>query len=216
MACWFLTRREKPLVIWVNTGKAYPETLAIIEMVRKESEFLEVRSDRDLQNSINGIPSDIVPIDSTLYGRQFVKSQGIVVQSYLQCCYENISRPLHEAAKKAGVTELIRGQRIDESHVAPCRNGEVVDGIVYRHPIENWTKDEVLAYLATKMDVPEHYALEHSSLDCYDCTAFLEHSKDRFLWTKIRHPVLAEEHRIRLESLREAIAPSMAALNWMS
>jgi len=27
MACWYLYRDQQPIVIFVNTGKAYPETL---------------------------------------------------------------------------------------------------------------------------------------------------------------------------------------------
>ena len=57
-------------MIWVNAGKAYPETLALVDEVRAEAaEFIEVCTDRAAQNAAWGIPSDLVPIDHTRIGQ---------------------------------------------------------------------------------------------------------------------------------------------------
>lgn len=206
LACWYLFRHEDPLVIWVNTGKAYPETMCVIDMVRSQSKFLEVASDQEAQTTLNGLPSELVPIDATAWAVQFTGGET-KVQSYLQCCYENISKPLMDAAKKAGVTRLICGQRDEDSHKAPAADGQMVDGIERLQPIQSWSKERVMDYLRSQAAMPEHFVLEHSSMDCYDCTAYLAHSADRVEWTRTRWPELYAKREQKMEVLRAAIAP---------
>lgn len=214
MACWFLTRHLDPYVIWVNTGKAYPETLSVIESVRSQTtRFIELKTDQQAQNERCGIPSEIVPIDSTVLGMIFTGEKSIRVQSYLDCCFENISGPLHNAAKYLSVDVLIRGQRNDEGHKSTARDGSIVDGITYSQPIEQWSKDDVMRFLRRNMEVPEHFSLDHSSMDCYDCTAFLGHSKDRSEWTRVHHPELHSKYMERMRLLKEAVEPSMKVMN---
>lgn len=208
LACWYMTRDRDPLVLWVNTGKAYPETLRVIDMVRSQSRFVEIASDQEAQNARCGLPSDVVPIDWTDFGMQVSGTKQVKVQSYLQCCYENIAKPLNDRAKALGVTRIIRGQRTDEPHKAPPGT---LDGIEYEHPIEHWTREMVLSYLEEQGPVPEHFVLDHSSMDCYDCTAYLEHSADRLAWTK-RYPDMHGKYVARLRALKSTLAPSMAAL----
>ncbi len=58
LACWYLHRHENPIVLWVNTGKAYPETVAIVDEIRAQAfRFVEVRSDQQAQIDANGLPS---------------------------------------------------------------------------------------------------------------------------------------------------------------
>jgi len=200
LACWYLTKPT--MVLWVNTGKAYPETRKIVDMVANEAEiFIEVLTDQESQNQREGIPSDVVPIAWTRLGQLVTSSKPYAVQSYLQCCFENLSLPLHEAAKKHGVTTLIRGQRNDESHRGTARHGDVVDGIRYEHPIETWTSSDVLGYLQAYIKIPEHFKIGHSSLDCYDCTAFSKHSADRVEWMKVKHPDFYLKYMERMTAL---------------
>ena len=213
LACWYLCRDQDPCVIWVNTGKAYPETLEVIDRVRKQSRFIEVRSDQAAQNVRCGLPSDILPVDHTEYGMQFTGQKDVRVQSYAQCCWENIGQPLHLEVKRLGITHLIRGQRNDEGHKSIARDGTVVDGITCLQPIEHWTKQQVMDFLAAQGDVPAHFVLDHSSMDCYDCTAFLAQSIDRAKWSKARHPEMHRQHVIRLRQLRDALAPGMQIIS---
>lgn len=214
LACWLLHRHEDPFVIWVNTGKAYPETLSVIDLVKSQTtKFVEVKTDQAAQNAVHGLPSEIVPIDWTSDGMQIAGSKPVRIQSYLQCCWTNISAPLHNAAKQLGVDFLIRGQRNDEHHKSLATNGSVVDGITYLQPIEDWTRERVLAFIAEHMDVPEHFALDHSSMDCYDCTAFLAQSIDRAEWTRVRWPELHSRYLARLSQVAEALMPSVAHVN---
>jgi phosphoadenosine phosphosulfate reductase len=121
---------------------------------------------------------------------------------------------LLDAAKAHGVTTLIRGQRNDEVYKAPSRHGTIIEGVTFWHPIETWSKDQVMSFIAAnRTAIPDHYKIEHSSLDCYDCTAYLEQSSDRIAYTKENHPVLYDKYKANLSLLKSALAKSLGQLN---
>jgi len=119
---------------------------------------------------------------------------------------------LMDAAKQRGITQMIRGQRLDESHKSTAKHGSIVDGIMFIQPIETWSKEQVFAFLRTQGDLPEHFSIDHSSLDCYDCTAYLNHSSDRIAWTKEKHPKLYEKYKINMAALKTAVLPTYEIL----
>ena len=209
LACWYLYKAKKPIVLWVNTGKAYPETLAIVEEIRAEAvEFIEINVDQQAQIDANGIPSDIVPIANTVHGMIVSGEKPVLIQSYLNCCMENITIPLIDAMKKRGITQIIKGQRNDESFKGESRHGAVMDGIEYIQPIEKWTSKQVLDFVATQRgQLPEHFSLNHTSLDCYDCTGFMKDSADRVEWTKVNHPELYDKYALNMSKLKGTIIP---------
>ena len=209
LACWYLYKAKNPIVLWVNTGKAYPETLAIVEEIRAEAvEFIEINVDQQAQIDANGIPSDIVPIANTVHGMIVSGEKPVLIQSYLNCCMENITIPLLDAIKKRGITQIIKGQRNDESCKGESRHGAVLDGVEYIQPIEKWTGKQVLDFVATQRgQLPEHFNLNHTSLDCYDCTGFMKDSVDRVEWTKVNHPELYDKYALNMSKLKGTIIP---------
>lgn len=202
LACLYLVRDQLPeiTVLWANTGKNYPESLAIIESVKAMCpRWQEVRVDRDAQWERSGMPSDLVPMDATVHGRGCTAAQGTSIQSQYACHYENVSEPLTQAIEDLGATLVITGQRKDEAHRAPRVNGDRVGAVQFWHPIEDWTRQQVLEFLEAAMgSLPEHYAFDHTSLDCYDCTGFAAASHDRVAWMRERHPILFEDYREKL------------------
>ena len=211
-ACLFLLQDKlsEIEVLWVNTGKNYPELLATIDQAKKLCpNFTEIIVDRVGQNKYHGLPSDVVPINWTRQGQEMTSTKSVMIQSYMQCCYENIGMNLQKYCKDHGITHLIRGQRNDESHRSTARDGDVVDGITYIQPIECWSSQKVMEYLSLKMDIPKHFALNHSSLDCYDCTAYAEESKDRVSYTKEHHSDLYAEYIERKSALNNALSEAM-------
>jgi len=207
-ACLWLNkgRLDDIDVIWVNTGKNYPELLESIEKAKAMCpRFHEVRTDRDGQNRAWGIPSDVVPINWTVLGQQLTAPKPVTIQSYLGCCYENISGPLHQKAKGLGLTEIIRGQRTEEGHKGTARDGTVFEGVTCRHPIEKWTQEEVLRFVSKNMELPRHFRFEHSSMDCYDCTAYRKESGDRVAYMKAAHPAFYKEYSARTNALETAL-----------
>ena len=211
-ACLWLNRHRLAdiAVIWVNTGKNYPELLDTIEYAKSLCpNFVEIIVDKDGQNAFNGIPSDVVPINWTRHGQSVTTEKTVMIQSYLQCCLENIGMNLHEYCVSNGFTHLIRGQRNDEGHKSSARDGSVVNGIIYEQPIENWNSQQVLDYIDDNMVRPEHFQLNHSSMDCYDCTAFTGESKDRIAYTEHKYPKLHALYAKRKQALKTALLESM-------
>ena len=197
------------IVLWVNTGKNYPEALDSINLAKSMCpNFVEITIDREAQNALNGLPADIVPIANTAFGQGVTGKQKITIQSYFQCCYENISAPLNAKVKELGITTLISGKRNDEGHLSSCSDGQLLDGVTHIHPIEKWSSQDVLSYLSSKMEVPEHFKLSHSSLDCYDCSAYLKDTKDILEWSK-KYPELHDKKVIRINQLKAVLTESM-------
>lgn len=208
MACLHLCRETIDFAIFVDTGKTYPETWKMVEYANTIVPVIIVTSNQQEQNDKYGIPADVVPVDHTVVGQAVTHIKPIKIQSYLECCFTNISYPLFAKAKELGATSLIYGQRMEEGHRSPAKNGDMVDGIMRLHPIENWSTEQVLDYLSTVMDVPEHYFVKHSSLDCYDCAAFKKDSQDRAIYTKERHPEFYRKYQIRMDAVRNALRES--------
>lgn len=199
-------RAHEITVFWVNTGKVYPETLKMVELAKSfYPNFVEINTNRDLQNEIEGLPSDLVPINRTRFAANFNGFKGEKIQSYLGCCYENIIQPLNQAIVGHGITHLIRGERNDEKLKSTAKDGDTFNGITYLHPIETWTTKQVFDYLSEHMEIPEHLRINHSSLDCYDCTAYVNESKDRIEYTEKYHPVFFAKYEYRMSRLKDAL-----------
>lgn len=211
-ACLWLNkdRLHEIIVIWVNTGKNYPEMLDTIDNAKTICpNFVEVTVDRDGQNAYHGIPADVVPINWTRQGQEVTGRKPAMIQPYLNCCYDNIGANVQEYCQRHGITHLIRGQRNDEGHKSSSRDGCVVDGITYLQPIENWTAQEVLNFNAKHMELPDHFQFNHSSMDCYDCTAYASESQDRIEYTQANHPALYAEYAARKAMLTDALTQAM-------
>jgi phosphoadenosine phosphosulfate reductase len=207
MACLHLCRDLLDCAIFVDTGYAYPETRALVEYAKTIVPVHVVQSNRPQ----NWIASDVVPADWTEMGQQFAGQRPATIRRYFDCCFDAIVNPLMLKAAALGVTELVNGQRNSESRKSPTSDGDTVAGIVRRQPIENWTSAEVLSYLETKMDVPAHYyTVKHSSLDCFDCTAYARDSGDRVEWMRGKHPALYAKYASKRVILEGAIREAMA------
>lgn len=211
MACLHLLRDELAFGIFVDTGVTYPETLDMVHYAETLLPIHIVTSDRIGQNALEGIPSDVVPVNWTRIGQAMTSPKPTLIQSYLQCCFQNLAVPLTKKAIELGVTELVYGQRSSESHRSTASNNALLMGITRLHPIEDWTAERVLSYLASKMTVPAHYAINHSSLDCYDCTAYRSDSLDRIEWTKQKYPAFHQAFEAREHLLVSSLQESLRA-----
>ena len=179
----------KVAVVWVDTGAQLPEIHDIVAKFKKAiPNFFIVRSNQPENIRTYGYPVDVLPVWSTLTGQSIGGMRPLKLQSWLDCCAENIWKPGYEFSKALEVTAIIRGQRQDERYTAPTRSGEVFEGVELVYPIEEWTKDEVLEYLEEKGYKNERLDLSHSSLDCWNCTAFVPETGDRLRYLRKNHP----------------------------
>lgn len=210
MACLHLMRDTLNFAIYADTGKTFPETQAMVEYASMLLPVIVVTTDRDKQNEEEGIPTDVIPVNWTKLGQMMTGPKPVMVQSYTMCCYTNIAYPIIQKAHELQADEIVYGQRNSDRHRATSRDGDMIDGMVRLHPIEDWTRVQVLEYLETKMDVPPHYYhIEHSSLDCYDCPAYESDTKDLVAFTKRRYPEFYEQYLKRSKMVDDALMQSI-------
>lgn len=211
-ACLFHVRKklDKILVIWIDTGKNYPELLESIDKAERLCpNFVRVRVDRVGQNDYQGLPSDIVPVNWTRLGQECTGKKEVLVQSYLSCCYENIASNLTKFCKQNGITTLINGQRNGDRNKSTSRNGDVVFGIRRVQPIEKWTEEQVYEFISRFMELPDHFKFKHSSMDCYDCTAYRKDTQDISWHRRLNWPLLHEEYENRKSLLDNALIEAL-------
>jgi len=192
IACLHLIKNylDKTTVVWVNTGASFPEIEALMEETRQQvPHFLEIKTNQPESIKSKGYPVDVVPVNYTVLGQSVTSIKDFKVRSYFECCAENFWLPCDAEVRKLGITGVIRGQRQSEGHRAPIKSGYVENGIEYNFPIETWSDSEVIDYLKSKdVVIDERLSMSHSSLDCWNCTAYMAESKDRFNYIKKHHP----------------------------
>jgi phosphoadenosine phosphosulfate reductase len=196
LACLHLLEQhlDKVLVVWVNTGANFPEIEALMEKVKVDvPNFLEIKTNQPESIKSKGYPVDVVPVNYTLLGQSVTSIKDFKVRSYFECCSENFWIPCDAEMRRIGVTGIIRGQRNSEAHRAPIKSGHIENGIEYHLPIESWTDNEVIDYLRSKdVVIDERLSMDHSSLDCWNCTAYMAESFERFKYIKKNHPIKYE------------------------
>jgi len=105
------------MVMWVNTGEAFPETLEQMELVKKMCpNFTEVQTNAKQQIDERGFPVDVLPMKNEKEVQFYTNTQIIPLQSFLSCCMANLMLPLHEATKLYGATLISRGQKLADKH----------------------------------------------------------------------------------------------------
>lgn len=206
LACLYLLREEwnDITVCWVNTGKAFPETLELMERVKAEvPHFYEVRSNQTIDK--DGYPADIVPISRSTFGQYLEPSNDLKFQSRYQCCSEALWKPMGKAMQELRATTIIRGQKKADKIKPPFDSGSVQDGVKYIFPLEFWTDDEVFQYLRSlDIELPRNYEFMSSGLDCWNCTAYLE-ERGKLEYLRLFHSEKYAIVRDRLTELSQAL-----------
>lgn len=216
LACLHLLRPwwNKIAVVWCNAGDEFPETLEVIERVKKlPINFHEVRPylAQPASVDLHGLPSDIVPVKNERH-RPALTGVGhphrIVIQDYMACCNRLLFEPLQAFVREYEATMVVRGQRLDEPMVGPVRDGMVgPDGVEYFLPLQDWDEDDVFGFLShRRVEVPEYYREVAHSLDCMTCTAFLDQSQDKLEFLRRRYPLVWEDVADRIDLIEAAVS----------
>ncbi|MDF3073477.1 MAG: Bcep22 3 [Alphaproteobacteria bacterium] len=214
LACLYLLRPHwsKLTVYWCNTGDPFPETEAIMRGVRAiVPQFVEIAGNQPGVVAGFGLPSDIVPADSTTIG-VVANGGGQLIQDRYSCCARTYIVPMHERMVLDGITLVIRGQKQADQLKAPVRSGAVDLGIEYLFPIEDWSTQQVMDYLR-EQDAPilRFYEMLDGAPDCMTCSAYWENGAAKYL--KRYHPEHHVEVQRRLDIINAAVAPSIAHFN---
>lgn len=182
LACLELLKREQDLVvITALTDGAYADKEAYLDKVAKHYHYIRfVRVYQNRYLNIYGHPVDVVPIKFTAVG-SIIHDTQIKYQSVFECCNRGLWVPVQMMTEKLGCDTVYRGQRAEDPMKAPIRDGHVENGITYHFPLQEWTREQVKAFVKEHVPhlVPEYYEREQSSRDCWDCTAYLHENLDR-------------------------------------
>jgi 3'-phosphoadenosine 5'-phosphosulfate sulfotransferase (PAPS reductase)/FAD synthetase len=180
-ACLWLLRPwwDRLYVVWCNQGNPYPETLAYMEYIAGiVPNFFVVRGNQPVWIKQNGYPVDVLPLESTAIGKIIASEGGPTLQPYWSCCGANSWQPMEEFLSVIGATGVIRGQKSCDELKSPESLGAQKDGIEYFFPVEDWSDQDVIHYVGSKL--PDSYKRGLTkSFDCMNCTAFMKDSKGR-------------------------------------
>ena len=212
VACLYLLRDrlDDITVYWLNTGDNFPETVAVIEECKKIiPHFVEVRSSVRRWIGIHGYPSDVIPMTGEHVFIPLEADEIKCVDSYT-CCAMNIMLPLHMRVVYDGIKTVIRGQKACDKHKSPILNGQTVEGITFEFPLEEWTDEDVMVYLA-EVDAPVHpiYKTGKHGADCAHCTGWWEHANPEFM---ARHPNASRFVSVVHETIKDMVTRRMAKL----
>lgn len=200
-------------VLWCDSGDSFPETLAQMEVVKSLCpNFVVVKGNQTEVIKANGYPVDVLPVRNHVSVQEATQQTRPKLQGFIDCCYRSLMEPMHKATLELGATMIIRGQKKADTHKSAIKSGDVIDGVSYWFPIEDWTDDQVMAYIKESSLLPSHYSIAKTSMDCMHCTAYLDENQWKLPYLKYHHPIQGEEVEKRLNIIRHEIEKDMAHL----
>lgn len=197
-ACLWLTRPwwDKMTVAWCNAGNPVKAAVDYMEKVKETVPRFETVLGRQRQwVKENGYPTDILPAESTPFGRMTHMEEAIRLSFVGDCCRANMWEPMRQFVAARGFTAVIRGQKLADSLRTEVRSGDVIDGIEYCFPVEDWTDEEVFDYLGPEYTPPPYHEGVESSIDCANCTAYSSHRKGLQVYLDKHAPMTGAEVR---------------------
>ena len=213
-AALYLLKEDWPemTVYWLNSGDAFPETIAFVRRVAQElPHFVEVAGDVHQAIAESGIPADIIPFDASDFAKTAMLPEIARLQNRGMCCFRSKMQPLMARMISDGITTIIRGQKLADRYKSPIRSHQVAAGFRFLFPIETWTDDQVHEYLDKIDRMPPLY--ESGVLrsgDCMTCSAWLGDNRPNYL--RAHHPEKAAILAQRLAIVAQATRPSLINL----
>lgn len=205
---------DRITVYYTNSGDAYPETAALVSVVKSVvPHFVEIIGRVHEVHEQMGWPSDVMqPGTGFQFARDDIDGYVPLIDRH-NCCFQSIMAPMHERMKADGITLLMRGQRNEDSTKSHVVNGSVIEGIQLLFPIAHWTTADVEKCIEDHgVPLPPFYAAGMTSTpDCMRCTAWLEHGAHKYL--VVNHPGVASEVSARLKKIRVVVEPFIRRLD---
>lgn len=203
---------DRITIYHVDTGDLLPE---MQESVRRVEAMVPrfVRIETRVSDWIarNGLPSDLVPHTSHPVGLAMGEPRKTRLVSRYDCCYANLMWPLFERIRDDGNTLLIRGTKRVDMNRLPAKSGDVVDGVEIYYPLEDWTHEQVFAFLSlNKIPLPPVYDYVVNSPECARCSAWWGERRAEYL--RKYHPGLWRDYDQRLQAVIDEVALPLALL----
>lgn len=194
----------------VDTGDLLPEVREIVtDMERQVPRFVRIESDSKAWGAVNGLPSDLVPYTGTRPARLF--GVTTLISGRYECCGHNLWIPMHARMVADGITLAIRGTKRCDVAKLPATTGDTSMGYELWLPIEDWSHDQVFAYLREN-DLPICRVYEDAvnSPECATCSAWWSEGRGAYLAKY--HPELSATYQAKLATIAAEIAPVWGAL----
>ena len=209
-ACLYLMRPwwDRVTVYWLNTGDAFPETVEAIERARAVvPRFIEIPGLLAETIAAHGYATDLTPATSTALARA-ANSGGAPLIDRFSCCYFSLMEPMMRRMLDDGITLIIRGQKDADAMRGPLRSGDSLPGMPeVLYPIEDWTDEDVLAFLRGKGIPLLRFYLEGMTTapECMRCSAWWGDGRAAYL--KRHHPQAYQDYQDRLGVIVHALLP---------
>lgn len=201
---------DKITVLWMNPGNPYPETVEYMEKIRAMvPAFMELRGKQPEWIKEHGYPVDVLPVSSSPFIHSTANQRAIKLQPFPACCSANFWLPMMNWCVENEVTGIIRGQKLSDRMKTGVRSGDVINGMEYLFPLEDWTDEEVFSFLGDRVP-PSYKNGLISSLDCKNCTAYVQENPNRIPHLQLVDPETAEEVK---EVYRHLYEETMATMD---
>ncbi len=212
LACVHLMREhwDEITLYHVDTGDLLPEIREIVdEVAAMVPRFVHIHTDSAHWMDQMGLPSDLVPTSSTRAGLQIGLSSQRIVDRF-DCCASNIMAPMHFRMLADGITLVIRGAKRVDFAKMPAESGPT-DGYELFLPLQEWTNDDVFAYLReVGAPICRVYENHFNAPECATCPAWWSEKRARYL--RKYHPDLNVAYRTKLERVSRETTPHWLAL----
>lgn len=205
LACLYLMREQWGTftVLHVDTGAKLPEGDQFIQgLAARVPDFHIIKSDQPAWVASFGMPVDVLPVMYSGFGHYMRDGKSLKLQPFVTCCGNNLWKPMSQATKALGATTVFHGTRkadaIGNQHILDS----MVDGIRYISPIADWSDEDVTQFLSSCGEpIPEWYSIKQdTSMDCWNCTAFMREAGGRIGWLEKRHP---DKHTVFMASIND-------------
>ena len=208
-ACLYLLRDhlDRIKVYTLDTGDLLPEVRDVVCQIEAMCpHFVRIETNVRAWIAANGLPSDLIPHSAHPVARRMGEERTVLVPRY-DCCWHNLMEPLFRRVVEDGNTLLIRGSKSVDMNRLPMASGDVLDGIELWLPIQDWSNDEVFAYLrSVGAPLSRVYDYVTNSPECARCSAWWGEKRAAYL--RQYHPALFDDYRCRMTAvMRELQAP---------
>jgi len=201
---------DRITVYHVDTGDLLPEVREIVDDVAAMvPRFVRISSDSRAWGAIHGLPSDLVPCTGT--PPAILMGSPTRISGRYECCGHNLWLPMHARMVADGVTLAIRGTKRCDMAKLPAVSGDQTLGYELRLPIEDWSHDDVFAYLReVGAPICRVYESNVNAPECATCPAWWSEGRGAYLAKY--HPDLHAAYRAKLAIVGAEIAPLYADL----
>jgi len=199
-------------VYWTHTGDTIPETLAVVEQVRRwVPDFRVIEADVLAWKHAHGTPSDVTTAQSTWMGQQYAMTDTQLVGRF-DCCWHNLMKPMHDRMLADGVDLVIRGTKLADTGKVPANGAtEHYDVLL---PLLNWSHAQVFDYLQ-EVGAPISRVYEHfkaiSAPECLHCSAWWDDGKAQYL--KQLHPEKVHQYQVSLQQIQAELSKRLQELD---